>query len=544
MATKHNIQVAIEAARERRFDEAAKILDGVLRAQPGNEKARWIMIQCLEQTGAFDQVQAHLRELLRQVSRDLAKITQTAMFVRQRGYPLDDVIGVLGKFVQRTPGSSVGAYNYAYYLDKDGQHDKSIEQYQRALDLGIKSPEEVHLNLANIFMDHVRDDERARKHLEAALRENPNYAQAHFNLGNLAERMGDRDEATRQFEKCLELNPENDYALARLADAHEFEDAGDPLLDRLIQRSGESKNADLHFALGRAQDRIGNYEEAWRYFVRANELDGEAHPEYRQSHSEALVRRIISRCTPEWFSSCDGASHDPAFICGIFRSGSTLLEQILAAHPRFTAAGESEFFPRLISRHFRNYPDGIEQLDQEAIETWREAHQAWSDRLTGGNTRVTDKRPDNFLYVGLIKAILPGAKFVVTERDWRDIAVSLFSTRLGPAQGYARSLRDIRHYLGLHRELVDHWAGLLGDDLVRVSYEELVNQPRETIGNLLERLGEPWDDACLDFDKQQATVSTASVWQVRQPLNPKSIGRWKHYEKYFTQAFGEDVKRQ
>ncbi len=129
----------------------------------------------------------------------------------------------------------------------------------------------------------------------------------------------------------------------------------------------------------------------------------------------------------------------------------------------------------------------------------------------------------------------------MTERDWRDVAVSIFSTRLGPGQGYARSLTDIRHYLYLHRELVDHWAALLGDDLIRVSYEDLVHQPRETIGALLERLGEPWDDACLEFDKQEASVGTASVWQVRQPLNPKSIGRWKHYEQQFTEAFGEDI---
>ena len=159
---------------------------------------------------------------------------------------------------------------------------------------------------------------------------------------------------------------------------------------------------------------------------------------------------------------------------------------------------------------------------------------------TQGDARLTDKRPDNFLYLGLIKAILPKAKFVVTERDWRDVAVSVFSTRLGPTQGYALRLRDIRHYLELHREMIDHWASLFGEDLIRVPYEELVNSPLETIGRLLEGLGVEWDDACLEFDKQKSTVGTASVWQVRQPLSPKSIGRWRNYEKYFVDAFGEE----
>lgn len=541
MATKHSIQKAVDAIRSRRFQEAVGILRGILSGQPGNDKARWMMVQCQEQLRAFDEVLEHLRELLRHASRDLAKITQIATFVRQRGYPLDGVIEAFRKYLDRTPNSPLGVYNYAYYLGKDGQFEEAVRQYQRALDLGIKASEEVHLNMANIYMDHFQDNERAQEHLEAALATNPNYVQAHFNLGNLAERRGDREEAQARFEQCLEIEPQNDYAHARLADAHQFIDRDDALLARLAERAPSSNNADLHFAVGRAYDQLEAFDEAWSHFVRANDLDRESFPEYRQSRSEALVRRIIARCNADWLSQFGGESHDPVFVCGMFRSGSTLLEQILAAHPRFTAGGESEFFPRLVARNFRGYPDGIERLDPEVVSRWRAQHAQFSEERAGKGARLTDKRPDNFLYVGLIKAILPSAKIVVTERDWRDVAVSIFSTRLGPRQGYATRLEDIRHYLALHRELVDHWAGLLGEDLIRISYEQLVKEPPETIGDLLERLGEEWSDACLEFDKQQASVGTASVWQVRQPINPKSIGRWKNYEKYFTEAFGDDA---
>lgn len=516
-----------------------EILGGVLSGQPGNEKARWMMVQCLEQLRAFDQAQVHLGELLKRASRDLGKITQIALFARQRGYPLDGVIEAFRKYVERSPNSPVGVYNYAYYLGKDGQFEKSLGQYRRALDLGIKSPEEVHLNMANIYMDHLGDDQSARTQLEAALAANPNYVQAHFNLGNLAERRGDRAEAKARFEKCLALEPDHEYALARLGDAHEFSGRSDPMLARLAERASGSKNADLHFALGRAYDQLEAYDEAWQQFVRANDLDRESFPEYRQSRSEALVRRIIDRCDADWLSQFSGDSHDPVFLCGMFRSGSTLLEQILAAHPRFTSGGESEFFPRLVARNLRRYPEGIEQLGPEAVSQWRAQHAELSEARAGADSRFIDKRPDNFLYAGLIRAILPNAKIVVTERDWRDVAISIFSTRLGPGQGYATRLQDIRHYLDLHRELIDHWEALLGDDLIRVSYEELVNAPRETVSALLARLGEDWDDACLEFDKQQATVGTASVWQVRQPINPKSIGRWKNYGKYFAEAFGQ-----
>ncbi|MDX1554505.1 MAG: sulfotransferase, partial [Xanthomonadales bacterium] len=536
MATRHSIQQATEAIRAGRFSEAAETLGAILKGQPGNEKARWLMIQSLEQLGRFDDVLEQLGQLFRQVSRDLAKITQTALFAQQRGYPLDGAIQAFARFLERNPTSAVAAFNHAYYLGRSGRHQESVVAYQRALDLGIKSPEEVHLNMANIFMEHLEEPEKARNHLEAALAEKPEYVQAHFNLGNLAERLGKRDEARRQFEKCLELDPQSDLALARLADTQRFESAEDPLLARMADRAASSENVDLHFALGRAYDQLAAYDDAWRHFERANELDRARYPEYRQSRSEALVRRIMSKCDADWLARFEGQSHDPVFICGIFRSGSTLLEQILGAHPQFTAGGESEFIPRLIARHLRGYPEGLEGLGQDSIADWRTAHAELSEARTGGTSRLTDKRPDNFLYVGLIKAILPGAKFVVTERDWRDVAVSMFSTRLGPRQRYATRLQDIRHYLDLHRELVDHWAAVLGEDLIRVSYEDLVSAPRDTIGAALERLGAPWDDACLEFNKQEASVGTASVWQVRQPLNTGSMGRWKNYRKYFEEA--------
>ncbi|HKJ16545.1 MAG TPA: sulfotransferase, partial [Xanthomonadales bacterium] len=341
------------------------------------------------------------------------------------------------------------------------------------------------------------------------------------------------------FEKCLELDPKNEFALARLGDAHKFEGADDPMISRLAEHAPQSKNPDLHFTLGRAYDQVGQYDEAWASFKKGNDLDRPVQPEYRQSRAEALFDRISSRFTSDWLSQFGGDSHDPVFICGIFRSGSTLLEQMLGAHPRFTAGGELEFFPRLVTKSFPGFPEKLDGLNAESIEEWKSQHAAFCAQRADENTRLTDKRPDNFLYIGLIKAMIPNAKFIITERDWHDIAVSVFSTRLGASQGYALRLQDIRHYLGLHRKLIDHWQELLGDDLIRISYEDMVDNPRETIGGLLENLGEDWDDVVLEFDKQESTVGTASVWQVRQPLTRKSIGRWKNYEKHFKEAFGE-----
>lgn len=161
--------------------------------------------------------------------------------------------------------------------------------------------------------------------------------------------------------------------------------------------------------------------------------------------------------------------------------------------------------------------------------------------LHGEASRLTDKRPDNFLYIGLIKSVLPSAKFVVTDRDWRDIATSIYSVRLGPSQAYSTNLQDIRHYIDLQSELVDHWEEMLGSDLVRVSYEDLVRHPRTTVGELLEWFGEAWDERCLSFHELNNNVRTASVWQVREPLHCNSIGRWQNYQRQFVDAFGSDL---
>ena len=242
-----------------------------------------------------------------------------------------------------------------------------------------------------------------------------------------------------------------------------------------------------------------------------------------------------------WLGQFTGQSSEPVFICGMFRTGSTLLEQVLASHPVFTAGGESEFFPRLVAKEFPAYPLGLDKIAVGNLRSWQQQHKDQTSKLFGEPYRLTDKRPDNFLYIGLIKAVLPSAKFVVTERDWRDVATSIYSVRLGASQNYATSLEGIRHYIALQADLIDHWESVLGDDLMRIRYEDLVLKPQPTVSGLLNWLGETWDEQCLSFHKLRNSVKTASVWQVREPLHPRSVGRWQNYKKQFEDVFGSEV---
>lgn len=481
-----------------------------------------------------------IQSLLKNAENNLPAIDQLANYLYQGRAPLEPVLQAYKKYLSKTPDAATASFNYAYYLSKDGQFEEAVDRYRQALRLKVDTPEEVHLNIANIFMDHLKDNDKAKEHLQNALKLNPDYVSAYYNLGNLSEQEGDRSEARRCFEQCLKFDRSNQSALARLADTYVFDDQYHPLMVRLIEAAQTSRNSDLHFTTGRAYEQLGRFDMAWKHFTEANQIDRHSFPAYERAATEDVFHQIISSCNASWLSNYEGESRESVFICGMFRSGSTLLEQVLAAHPRFTAGGESEFFPRLVAKEIRDFPAGLTDTTSARASSWRAQHAAQLRKLFGDSTRVTDKRPDNFLHIGLIKAVLPSAKLIVTERNWRDIATSLYSTRLGPGQNYSTNLKDIRHYIDLQQKLVNHWQTLLGADLLRVRYEGLVTEPRKTITGLLEFLGEAWDERCLSFNKLKNSVQTASVWQVREPLHTKSVGRWQNYQKQFERAFGVD----
>jgi tetratricopeptide (TPR) repeat protein len=472
----------------------------------------------------------------------LSLIDQVAGFMRHKRVGLDTVLSAYEQYLSHHPDSPNAAFNYAYNLAWEARFDAAIHWYKRSLELRIDTPEEVHLNIANIYMEHLRSHDSARAHLEKALDLNPNYSAAYYNLGNLAEQQGNRDEAGRNFDKSLHIDPSNESALARLADTKKDFCRDSPLLLRLIATAEASRNSDLHFALGRAYEQLGEFDLAWRHYSFGNALDEQQMPAYDPDEAEAFFGHIRSQCDRRWLEQFTRLPGDhPVFICGMFRSGSTLLEQMLASHPSFTAGGESQFFPRLVAREIPDYPEGLSGLSTGRLSAWREAHAQQIKKLHKGSVRLTDKRPDNFLYLGLVKAVLPSAKFLVTERDWRDIAASVYSVRLGPTQTYATRLENIRHYVRLQVDLIDHWAAILGGDLMRVSYEQLVTEPKQVMTELLQWLGDSWDERCLSFHQSTNSVQTASVWQVREPLYTKSVDRWKQYEHHFVATFGDHV---
>jgi len=194
------------------------------------------------------------------------------------------------------------------------------------------------------------------------------------------------------------------------------------------------------------------------------------------------------------------------------------------------------FYTTSLSR-IEGYPDAAANADATIIEKWRDAYLAGAP--AHGDSLLTDKRPDNFLHVGLIKTLFPGAKIVNTRRNPLDNLVSLYFLHLDPGMAYALDLEDAAHWHAQYERLMAHWKHLYPNDIFDVDYDSLVSEPRPMVSELLKFLALDWDDSVLDFHKGSGAVKTASVWQVRQPLNTRSSGRWRNYQSQLVRALGE-----
>lgn len=445
------------------------------------------------------------------------------------------------------PGLPNAWYNLARLQRQVGNFTAALNSYQQALAHGIERAEEVHLNRAVIFSDDLRQPEAAERELTAALGLNASYIPALLNLGNLHEDLGRRDAARQVYERTLVLEPRCFDALARYTHVTPISGSDHPLLARLRAAiedvaTSPADRATLGFALGRALDACGEYDKAFEAYSAANRASrasaGGVH--YDRAGWERMVDRLIAAFptapSPTAASTATAsAASPPIFICGMFRSGSTLVEQLLASHPRVAAGGELDVLPRLAPRVLTSFPDTIAsappELLAEAARHYREA----LGRVFPGAQHIIDKRPDNFILIGLIKYLFPDAKIVHTVRDPLDNALSIFFLHLDHRMSYALDLMDIGHYYRHYLRLMAHWKRLFGSGILDVHYDALVRDPAPVMRPLLEFLGLDWDERCLEVAPNARAVRTASVWQVREPLYQRSSGRSRHYAQQLTQ---------
>jgi tetratricopeptide (TPR) repeat protein len=391
-----------------------------------------------------------------------------------------------------------------------------------------------HNGLGVVFA-RLGDVDAAAAAFRAALVLDPTLGDAACNLGRVLLEAGSVAEAGGWFERALELDPaEPGYYLQlirsrsgpfdgqRLAAMEALADPGRSLTT--------SARIDLHFGLAKAYEDAGRYDDAFRQLVDGNALKrGQiAYDEPAELSFFAALERTIDESTITALRPYGNPADGPVFVFGMARSGSTLIEQILAAHPAVAAAGETAAFGRLIA-DMRPAIGAATPLHEvgAVLRLVGDRYVAATARLAAGAARVTDKTLANFSLAPLIHMSLPNARLIHVRRNWLDTCLSCFATLfLGSYVSFSYDLGELGRYYAAYDRLTTRWRALLpADRLLEVSYEAVVGDLETEARRIVAFCGLPWNDACLEFQAARRPVHTASAFQVRQPLYDSAIGR-------------------
>jgi len=476
-----------------------------------------------------------------EVAQSLAAAAREAAELTSQGR-LPEAIAAYQRLLERAPGAADCWYNLGLLQRTLGQFEPALGSYAQALRHGIGKAEEAHLNRAAILSDCLHRPNEAQRELEAALALNPDYLPALQNLANLHESLGRGAEARALYERILRRFPNAFESLARYAALRTAQGAADAGLAAQLRAglvnpaAGPAERASLGFVLAGLLDRQGDYPAAFAAAAAANRASraaagAGAAPYDRRAH-EAFIDALIAAFpeAPPALAS-QSPTPRPIFICGMFRSGSTLTERILAGHPGAGAGGELDILLRLVRANLAPFPRSMTSIDASVLSGVATQYVRELARLFPGAACVTDKRPDNFLLIGLIKRLFPQAKVVHTTRDALDTCLSIFFLHLDPRVSWALDLGDIGHYFREYRRLMRHWSALYGEDILDFHYDALVRDPRPMAQRLLAFCGLDWDESCLELERGGGSVTSASVWQVREPLYQRSSGRAAHYAR-------------
>jgi tetratricopeptide (TPR) repeat protein len=474
------------------------------------------------------------------------------MLLCQEGQ-LRDALGWLTRAVETEPENPEFWESLAELHGDLEEPEQAIACWEKAL---IRQPERAsaHRGLGWSLQEEGRIGE-AGEHFRTAMQLQPGAPANLFYLGGMHEEMGELVEAEACFREALRLNPSYPQARARLATLLRGK-LPDVDLVALESRLADAKldepaRASLLFAQAHVLDARGDFAGAAGCLSQANALAlsnlRRRQRGYLPSDHDRFVDGMVRNFGPDFFRQAIGAGVDarqPVFVFGLPRSGTTLVEQILASHPRVHGAGEL----RVVRQLFESIPaqmrawawptNGVPTLNVPIIRQLAERYlELVRCHATGQAERIVDKMPDNYLYLGLIAAMFPNATLIHCRRDLRDVAVSCWMTDFRTIR-WANDVDHIARRFAQYRRLMTHWHTVLPERLHEIDYEETVSDLEGVARRLTAACGLEWDPACLRFYETQRPVRTASVMQVRQPIYMKSVARWKNYEVHLADLFG------
>jgi tetratricopeptide (TPR) repeat protein len=434
--------------------------------------------------------------------------------------------------------------NLATVLQRLGHFDKAIALYEHALAINPDYADAC-CNLGNAFLAVNRTEDSIVEN-EKALCLDPCKVAAHNNLGVAFQALGCIEDAGRAYERALQIAPRSAAIHLNLAYLRRFT-AGDPRLTALeklaedIATLGTEDRISLHFALGKAFDDLGQHERSFQHLRDGNALK-RARLAYHESEVLSLFERIRTTFTPELMQQKSGGgdqSDVPVFVVGMPRSGTSLIEQILASHSKVHGAGEIEtFYQAMVKLRCRNgaaveFPDFVPAMSPDALHDLGSDYVELTKAAAPAAGRIVNKLRLNFKYVGLIHLALPRARIIHIRRDPLDTCFSCFSLLFTGDQSFSYDLGELARYYRGYAAVMEHWRSVVPRcAMIEVQYEDLVADLEAQARAIVDHCGLRWEDACLGFYQTRREVKTASSVQVRMPVYRTSVGRWRPYENF------------
>lgn len=372
----------------------------------------------------------------------------------------------------------------------------------------------------------------------------PQFANAYDNIGSVLKEVGNLTEARAAYEKALDLDPWSAGVYFNYSQVVTFSPAAPRLQAMQAMRGADERLTDderiqLDFALGKAYADIEDYKSSFVHLLRGNALQRS-----RVEYDETLVADRFARMrrvfTPKQLRRMEelrggDPSQTPIFVLGMPRSGTTLIEQILASHPQVFGAGELRAFCAVADACGGEhaplpYPDYMQALGRSALTEIGARYIAEVRKLAPDTPFITDKMPANYYYIGLIHLALPNAKIIHVMRDPVDTCLSCFSKLFNDELNYTYDLGELGRYYARYYKLMAHWRRVLPKRrILDVRYEDLVDDVEGETRRISAHCGLPWDASCLAFHETKRSVRTASAAQVRKPIYKSAVGRWHAY---------------
>ena len=448
----------------------------------------------------------------------------------------------LKEAIKLDQGLNEAYISLAYLYRSQGRREEATSPL---LSLAARHPGDgqLQLQIADLLAD-MDSPAQAASIYEECLKHSPRSARAHLKLGLSYQKMGRFKEAEGALLKAIECDPGSDAAYLRLAHTRRWQPEDAPLLERLettLTRSdlAHDTRVCLNFALGKMYDDLKLYERAFGHFHAGNALQRKG-LEFDHEAMASYVRRAKEVCVPGSFASArkiGDTGPAPVFVVGMLRSGTTLVERILASHPDARGLGETEMVDglaqRLVGATGMAYPDCLTRLDPRMAEKLAAEFRAGWPADVRGVTRVVDKNPLNFLHLGLIALVFPEARILHCVRDPLDCCLSVYFQHFAHMRNnYAYDLEDIAFFYDRYTDLMAHGRSVLQIQFHEVGYEALTQDTEATSRGLVAAAGLAWHPDCLMPHENTADISTASIWQARQPINRDSVGRWRHYARH------------